>query len=389
MPAIVFAVLVVGLCAALVFDRLWLDMARIELRTAAEAAAFAAAGRLADDDRLRSGIDPAALLDAARAAAVGIAAENRVAGIPVRLVSTPGEDVRFGVVVDNPDTGEAVFLETEHDPSTIVVTAQAIRSRGNGVALFFRKLTGVAAGNVIGRAGVTIDNAVLGVRPLTSVGVPALPLGILEDDAASHREDTWERQIVQRQGGDRFGFDETSQHVTQAADGIPEITLTVAGSASQFSGTGAAQTQRSPNCCIVDIGNGLSEENVRRQIAEGWTAEDLADLGGQFVMDGSPAPMRGSATMVADMLGGLERTIGQPRICVLYRYDGRSYTSGAEQLIATRLIAGRILSIDGEESGSVQLVFQPTVMTTPTAVLASAGASVDANPYIYKLHLTH
>ncbi len=389
MPAIVFAIGVVGLCAALVFDRLWLDAARVELRTAAEAAALAAAARLTDDDQLRGITDWPALLESARENAARVAAENHVAGHSVELDRSAGGDVRFGVVTDDANTGRAVFLETEYDPTTVVVTAQAVHSRRNGVALFFCKLTGISTGNVIGRAGVTIDNAVVGVRPFGGVPVPALPLGILAADPEGLREDTWRQQITQQQGTDRFGFDDQEQRVTQGPDGIREITLTFAAAGNTDSAGNVEAAHSSSNCCLLNMGNGLTEQGVRRQIFDGWSQDELEGFGGQFVIDGAAVPVESASSPTASLWADFERNIGRPRICVLYQIVPRSDRENAEHVLATELVAGRILSIDGDDTGAVRIVFQPTVITTRTAVLSDATNNSVENPYLYKLHLTH
>lgn len=386
MPAIVVAIGVVCLCAALVFDRIWLDAARVELRTAAEAAAFAATRQLTTDDLLKPDADSAAMLAAARTAAALIAAENHVAGSPVILNATPGGDIRFGKVTDEPHTGQPVFLETDFAPTTVLVTAQAIRSRGNGVALFFRRLTGVATGNVIGRAGVMLDNKVMGVRPFSGATVPALPLGILAFDSTTNREDTWNRQITHHAGSDHFGFDSKLQRVTDGPDGIPEMIL-VCSTPSPITGGDSIKPTERTNCCVVDIGNELMAYNVRKQIVHGWSPRDLADYGGQFLVDGSIGAVNGSFTLLAELGDDLASIIGQPRICVLYQHAGNS-DEEIGKLSITQLVAGRILVVT-ESSDALQIVFQPSVITTPTAVLAAQGEHVAANPYIYKLHLTH
>jgi hypothetical protein len=389
LPAIVMAILVVCLLAALVFDRLWLDAAQIQLRTAAEAAALAAAGRLASDDRLRDDADPETLLDAARQAAVSIAAENRVAGSPVRLDATPGSDIRFGTVIDDPETGRPVFLETDAQPSTVLVTAQAVRRRSNAIALFFRSLTGVAHADVMAQAGATIDSAVIGVRPLPGSCVPALPLGILASDPAGSRDDTWQRQIIRGEGEDQYGFDETTHRVVERPDGIREIVLRWVATAGPSAGVESAPAPQSANFQILDIGNDLAEHHVRPQIADGWSHEDLAPVGGQFILDGVPRSIDGSSALLPHLLSAFEAVIGRPRICVLYVEDGPSSASGVNRLKATQLIAGRILAIAGENAGEVRIVWQPTVLTTRTALLANSADRHIENPYLWKIHITH
>ena len=389
LPAIIVAIVVVCLLAALVFDRLWLDAARIQLRTAAEAAALAAAGRIASDDRLRDDANPETVLDAARQAAVNLAAENRVAGSPVRLDATPGSDIRFGTVIDDPETGRPVFLETDEQPSTVFVTAQADRRRSNAIALFFRSLTGVASADVMAQAGATIDNAVIGVRPLPGSFVPALPLGILASDATGNRGDTWQRQITQGEGEDRYGFDQTANRVTEGPDRIREIVLRWVATGASSEVNESTPTSQSANFQILDLGNGLAEHHVRRQIADGWSHEDLASFGGQFILDGVPRSIDGSLALIPDVLSALEAVIGQQRICLLYVEDGPTSFDGVNRLNATQLIAGRILAFDGEDAGDVRIVLQPTVLTTRTALLENSADRHIKNSYICKIHLTH
>ncbi len=390
MPALAMVILVVCVAAALILDRLWLDAARVELTTAAEAAALAAAGRLADDDRLRTDADGTAIIEAARFTAWSIAADNRVAGSVVEMDTSPDGDIRFGVVTDDPTTGVPVFLETDHNPTSVIVRAQAIRRRGNGVALFFRGLTGVETGNVVSFAEASINNRVIGFRSILRANVPAMPLGILESDVTGTRKDTWEWQIVQQNGQDLYGYDEASHFVTNGPDGIREIVLTYESSTSDVSTSEENGSQEtSPNFQIIDTGNGLLEQQCRRQILEGWDEEDLAQFGGEFVLSSSSQPIDGSDSMFLECLSEFEQMIGHKRICVLYQDDSLANELGIGRLQATQFVAGRILAIDGAETGSTQIVFQPAVVSTRTAIIDETLSEDLANPYVFKLQLTH
>ncbi len=138
------------------------------------------------------------------------------------------------------------------------------------------------------------------------------------------------------------------------------------------------------------MGNGLTEQGVRRQIYDGWSQQELAGFGGQFVVDGVAVPVESTSSPTASLWGDFGQNIGRPRICVLYQNAPQSDRESGEHVLATELVAGRILSIDGDDAGAVRIVFQPTVITTRTAVLSeSTNRNVAMNPYIYKLHLTH
>ena len=130
-PMIAFALVVVMAAVALLLDRLWLDAAAVELVTCAEASALAAAGELANDDLLQTHFDSKRRITAARRAAVDVAYQNRVCGSPVTLDSSASGDVRFGRLVLDPETGETRFLETIHDPTSVMVTGRKTKSRNN------------------------------------------------------------------------------------------------------------------------------------------------------------------------------------------------------------------------------------------------------------------
>ena len=171
---VAMAVLVVGACLALVFDRLWLDAAQVELQAAAEAAALAGAGQLASDARLNpKSID---LATPAREAAIAIAQKNFSVGAPVELQSGEQGDVQVGTIEMSPETGESIFVADTERPTTCVVKAARLRSRGNPVALLIRTASGRSSGDAQAFAEASVDNRIIGVQPSDNSPVPALPL---------------------------------------------------------------------------------------------------------------------------------------------------------------------------------------------------------------------
>lgn len=381
-PAVAVCLLVVLACVALILDRLWLQAAHLELWTAAEAAALAAGQELADDGLLRTNSGGSRRLDAARSAAAAIARKNRVAGIPVRLDSRSEDDIRFGRLVRQPRTGATVFLETDHHPTTIVVAARRTRARGNPVALFLRELTGQPAGDVVAIAEASIDNRVVGVRPFAGTPVPALPIAILLRQP--EREDTWEAQIVEGRGPDRYACDESTGRIVGNPDGLPEIVL-------HSMPTGGASS--AANMQFVDLGSDLRSGSLAKQIARGWAAEDLADWRGELRFDRGPVPLTSSAAVIGEPVDALRQTVGQCRIGLLYQNHRPSGTTGLGRLDCVGVIAGRIMDVRIGQKRACEIIFQPGVLTTPTALLTddapdSAASKSGRNPYIYKLHLT-
>lgn len=375
LPAIALAILVVGTALALVVDRLWLDAARVELRTAAEAAALAAAGRLADDDRINLAVAPAELSAAARQAGMDAASDNRVAGAPLHFHNEADGEIRIGAMVSTAD-GEPLFLHTDELPTHVSVRAVKTRTIGNPVARLFHRGGGDALSHVIAR----LDNRLLALRPFDGANAPVLPLSILESDPSGDRDDTWAVQIEAGAGGDRFRFNRHTQQVEPQPDGLPEILL-------HFQSPGGPADEA--NVHFIDVGNGLIEPQLARQIVSGWQSLDLAEFEGVF-------PARGGQTLHSTprlsqaSLEALAQTIGQQRIVMLHQ----GYADAGEgrgRVTLTRLAAGRILAIESSSSGSPVIVLQPAVVSTRTALVDfdAEPAAEPENPYIYKVYLTH
>lgn len=362
------ALVVVCSAAALVLNRLWVDAARVELSAAAEAAALAAAAQLADDDLLCDDRDSEERVRRCRAAAADIAARNRVAGRPVQLDVTPGGDIRVGRRIRDA-AGNEVFLETNVDPTIAAVFAARLRSRGDPLALLFRGLTGCPDADVVAGAEASIDGRIVGVRPFAGANVPCVPLAILEHDGTDARQDTWTVQIEQRLGADEFGFDTQSGLVIHADDGIPEITL-------KADPADVAQA----NMHWIHFGSGLPGVRLAEQIHAGLSTDDLIHYRGELRFDSGPLPVTAAhvdAHLYEDALRGL---IGEPRICLLY-----VCTTTGGPVTTTRLVAIRIMAMRADANGRPEIVVQPSVISTRTALI---DETADPNPYIYKLHLT-
>ncbi|REJ73349.1 MAG: hypothetical protein DWQ29_19035 [Planctomycetota bacterium] len=384
LPAIAVALLVVGLAVALVLDRLWIDAAQLELRTAAEAAALAGASRLVDDGILTETFDASGRAQIARDTAAAVAGRNFAAGNPVTLDASLGGDVLVGRIALD-DTGREVFLETESSPTTVLVFAGRTRGRSNPVALFFKGLTGQFTADVVSPAEATIDGRVVGVASLPGGAVPAVPLAILNNDPLGERTDTWRRQIEERSGGDRYSFDAAAGVVREQPDGIPEIVLHSAPR------NATADEETEANCHVIDVGTGLVASRIAEQCRSGFLEGHLGGFGGQLRFDDGAVPFRCDSQANSSAAHALRAIIGQPRICLLYDSIEPSSSWKQTRVWATRLAAGRILDVSTDEDGGFQIVFQPTCVTTRAAILRedlSEGPIVSPDIYVYKLHLT-
>lgn len=375
---------VLMLAVAVVLDRLWVDSAYSELTAASEAAALAAARSLVNDDLLRPGVPAQRRIAMARLAAQEAAARNVVAGRNVALTITGSDpDVRIGVRAVSSSTGESRFLETDRAPNAVHVDARLERSKGNPVGMLMRGLTGEPVADVAMPAEALADNHVAGLQPTPGFAAPAFPLGILAYDPTGRRQDTWLTQILQRKGQDQFGYDEETGTVTKGPDGIPEILLRAAD-----------RNDRSgePNMMLLDFGTGMRGQPVIQQILSGLTVDDLSRFPGGLLPVNPKLTLMSSSGISESQLNAFTKMVGECRACVLYlevAKPGGQADSDHAQCFA--LAAGRVMQVIRTPGKAPQMVFQPGILVTRTALLAGnagAPASVPPHNYLFKISLT-
>ena len=410
MPALALALLAVLGGAALVIDRLALDTAKSELRASAEAAALAAARELANDDRLRPDSDPAALQMKARFAAARIANANHIAGEPLTLNTESNGDVRCGRLASDPESGEMIFLEAEgkENPTTVVVYARRTAERDSPIPLPLRTLYAPTDADVVAVAEASINFGVIGLRPVDELPIPTLPLAILsqlivEQDSSieqspaadvsrskpgqtkmPHRQSvsSWTRDIEQRRGTDRYKFDLSTGEVTQESDGIPEITLRTASRSA-----GATS-----NAFVLALTGDLTQDGLRRQICDGWSIDDLQPLGGEVLFGHGPLTLAGLRGVDCNALGGaLRKVLGQSRVVLLYDREVGDARAHVASLQVSGMVAGRVMSVREISDCECEIVFQPAVLATRSAVTSSgdSDSSGEKNKYIANLRLTN
>ena len=89
----------------------------------------------------------------------------------------------------------------------------------------------------------------------------------------------------------------------------------------------------------------------------------------------------------------LEEIAGECRLLFLFDQYEQLSDSAAGRIRCVQAVAGRILNVTTHDDGSADIVIQPGVLTTRTAVLARETVTQGplerlANRYVYKLQLT-
>jgi len=400
MPAIAFALLVVGAVAALVLNRLWIDAAEVELRNAAEAAALCAAREYLGDHLLLPQVDYDQIALQAKQRAAFLSLSNKVAGQPVEIsLENNGNgngngngDIYFGYQHYDAETGDSTFLESNSHATGVVVRTYKSRQLGNPINLFFAGVTEQPEADALVYAEVCFDNIVDHFRPTRSLPIPALPLAVLANDPTGNRTDTWNAQITQKQGADLYRFDSQTHLVVDGADGIPEMTLR------------SVPLNTDPllsNVQLLDFNNELNEQNISRQIQKGISLIDLEFLNG-IIPAQNPFSISGNANITTPVQQAFEAQIGQQKLCLLYTSQAPMTVPGWSNLECQSVVAIRIMKVIAETEESATIIIQPTVMTTKTAALAQfiqASNNSDQNrkvpvefyrinPYVYKMFVS-
>jgi len=372
-PAIAMALLVVGSAMALVFDRLWQDAAFIELRSAGEAAALAAANRLAGDESLRKEPDWETLCQEARTAAADVAAKNLVGGLPVKMWDGEDGDVELGRMVPD-SSGAKVFVRTSENPDCVIAHVEQGRGTSNPLGLLVRDLTG--AGRLL-RTTVqaTANHRILGLRPYEGANTPLLPIAL-----AATGPTGWDASIAA--GPDLSSVPRGTSTVVPAPDGVSEMTaLSAPSQATQ-------REQLLATLHVFDIGLGLSGERLAEQCENGMSVNDLRRHGGELWMDGKPITFKSTPKIPGAVPAALAGLVGQTRMCLVY--DAVLPGSSGDQwnIVCRRLVAIRILGVQPVADGMVVLHVQPAVVITRTAIVAEDDEA-EWNPFVCKVSLTN
>lgn len=375
LPGIAIALVVCGGCLALVLNEYWLSAAQEELRTAAQSAALAGARELASDERLKPAFDSRQNADYARTVAENQANANQVLG-PHRAQL----DVHLARVEYDPETGRKIREENPEDPTSMLVVAHRDRTGGNPVSMLAPALAGRAVADVTVNVEASVTNLIRGVRPVGPADVPAWPVAVLEL-SADPRIPSWGIDIEQHQGSDQYRWDEQTRQVVPEADGLPEMKLAIGS-------TG--------NMVLIDVGTGLEPDGLLEQFRDGWSAENLAPLGGMFSLQEGPFPLEAQSQMDSEIGESFARQIGRARILALYsplpvsEKSAGSQQTKSSQVQIVRLVAARLMAVQGTGTAT-QYIIQPSVVATRCALLdedALYQPQAQGNPYIYRISLT-
>ncbi len=295
--AVLTALLLVGLLAVLAFS---LDLgvvfvAQGEMQRAADAAALAAAWRLAESNV--SGAESESTREwAAKQAAINIAAANFVLG---QSPSVDTSDVVLGEYSDL-EEGSGFNAESER-PNAVRVTVRRTSESNDAIPLFFARVLGRSSLDHEATATAAVATRIKGFR----IRTPGETLNIIP---ITLDQDSW-NNLMGGGGTDDFTWDAETGEVQSGGDGIPEVNLF------------PQDTGSSGNRGTVDIGGSNNSTNdIARQILHGVTQADLDAIGGALELDDNGELfLNGDTGISAGVKDELAEIIGKPRIIPVFR----------------------------------------------------------------------
>jgi Putative Flp pilus-assembly TadE/G-like len=397
LPFVLLASLAI-IALAINYTRLW--TIRVEMQSAADAAALAGADTLVGDDLLRGNSSAfPGLLQSASAQAIQYAVNNIVQGQPFVLLPNPNNladgDIVFGTL-DQPRGSTFVVAANVNDPTNtalaavnaVQINAWLTRARGNAPSLLLGGLLGVGAVDIHAAAAAMLDRDVIGFRPLGQQPLKLAPLAVFSDPSGMDSK-SWQYQIEQKNAPDNYRYDATTHLfvLDPAGDGLPEMPVVMATDPGQES---------KANVSLLYLGFS-DASGIGQQLVMGVTPDELVPFGGQLVLEpadnrltvpgsdiGPPAGSQ-ELTSIENALDQLQQS-GEARIWLLYcGLDGNG------RPVLCGFVAARVVTVNAPAGGTFTFSLQPTMISTATAVTDASrrgvGGIAVVNPYICKVRL--
>lgn len=361
-----FLLLFLVIMVAFAIDIGYIQVAKVQLQQAADAAALAATAELIDDEALTGTPGLTDEIASARTLAVQYAAANKICqAAPVVDPNTGNSsvgDVVVGYLSDPSDPAGAMnFLDPE-TYNSVQVRVQRTTARNGEIGLFFAPVFGSNSQGVQATATAAILRNIKGFQaPSSGENIGMLPFALdLE---------TWNNMLAGG-GSDNWTWDATSGTLTHGTDQVREINLYPQGTGSPG------------NRGTVDIGgNNNSTNDIARQILHGVSASDLAQMPGGKVALGSDGTLslNGDTGISAGVKDELSAIRGQPRVIPIFSTVSGNGNNAQYTIVAFVGIRVLDVKLTGPMSGK-RVTIQPAIVQVDGAI-AGDGTQTSQNVY--------
>lgn len=353
------AVLVMVLAfASFTIDVGWITLTLAEMHNACDAAALAGATELGPGTGVAPGLNPTDIQTNSKSTARDIAASNSAGGIASTYIDV-AQDVRLGQYQWLPD--EQRWAEAWGAMPYTLIEVAVHRDRGsahdiNGqmmdgpLPLFFAPVLGHAdAGLSVVAAAAIMPGVGFRISSQSSLRSNILPIAL--------DETSW-NSLLSGVGNDDYEFDAGLNKVFNSPDGILEVNIYPSGSSSLPPG----------NRGTVDIGSpGNSTNDLKRQIREGISADDLAWFDGEIRFDGEPLQLNGDTGISAGIEAALKDVVGEVKAIPLFTSvsgPGNNATYEISRFVGVRIMDVKLTGNPSKRHVTVQ----PAPFSDPTVI---------------------
>jgi hypothetical protein len=314
MMVVLFAALAFAIDLGVVFT------AQTEMQRTADSAAIAGAWNLLEQE-LEA---PAAFQKTAPVynTAVQFASFNPVLNAAPQLGDG---DVTIGRIDDLADREAAIDTSPVNHYNAVEVRVRRNQDRNGELPLFFARVMGFesVASDLSAMAGYY--GAFSGFRtPSDGSNLGILPIAL--------DQDTWDNLVDNKIGTDNFCWNPDTKQVESGSDGILEVNLYPQG------------VGLPGNRGTVDIGSsGNSTADIKRQILEGISPEDLAHHGGKLEFVNGVLPLNGDTGISAAVKDQLNQIKGSPRCIPVF--SSASGNGNNANFTIVKFVGVRILEV--------------------------------------------
>jgi hypothetical protein len=245
------------------------------------------------------------------------------------------------------------------------------------VRLFFARAVGISQGSVTAEAtAIFEDGSTVGFRPTNDRNASLMPFTVDVKE--------WEDVITHGTNssastGDEWSVDPTTGTVTQEPDGIPEMKMYPEKDKGNGNSKKKDQSNGSGivpgNFGTVNIGgHNNSAKELRRQISDGPSANDLEPYGGELKLDEVTGKLElpGDPGLTASIKSALGDVVGKSRTISLY---SEVTGQGANSNFTIVGFAGVTVVDFSMTGGDKYVLVQPSVVVDPTAITGDDGSS--------------
>lgn len=341
----------------------YLMVARTQLQATADAAAFAAAWELIDEDSAPGSASQSAIEANVRETGAEYASYQHVIGLHPELGES---DLEVGYMDDNSDSGGSLDTSGDYPSNAVRVIARRDEGQNGQIQMLFARIFGFEKADLRAEATAKVDSNFSGFKmPADGSNLDILPFAL--------DEPTW-NDLLNGNGDDDWTYDPQSQHVFSGSDGILEVNLYPKGNGSPG------------NRGTVDIGSSNnSTADISRQIVSGVSASDLAYHGGKLELNENGVLYLGADTGIsAGVKDELASIIGQPKIIPIF--SSVSGNGNNAEYTIVKFAGVRIVDVKlTGNKNSKRVLIQPANVVTKGGITSSSnsGGATPTSYFIY------